>query len=123
MFPPVFQVATSDSDVLALLGSKPTRLFLFGEATQNTVKPYAVWQLVSGSPYNYLNDLPDVDRMTTQIDVYATSVSSARNVAMALRDAFEASRECYVVSWRGETKDVPTNLFRVSFDLEWHVAR
>lgn len=123
MFPPVFAVATSSSEVLSLLGYNPTRLYLFGEATQQTAKPYAVWQLVSGSPENYLACPPDLDRMTTQIDVYATTVSSARNVARALRDAFEGERNCYVVGWRGESKETATNLFRVSFDVEWHVYR
>lgn len=123
MFPPVFSVAASSSEVLSLLGYNPTRLFLFGEATQATVKPYAVWQLVSGSPENYLHCAPDLDRMTTQIDVYGTSASSARAVAQALRDAFEGEQNCYVVGWRGESKEPATNLFRVGFDLEWHLYR
>ncbi len=123
MFPPVFAVATSSSEVLSLLGYNPTRLYLFGEATQQTAKPYAVWQLVSGSPENYLACPPDLDRMTTQIDVYATTVSSARNVARALRDAFEGERNCYVVGLRGESKEATTGYFRISFDLEWHVYR
>lgn len=123
MFPPVFEVAASSSQVLTLLGSSPMRLFLFGEATQQTAKPYAVWQTVTGSPLNYLNDLPDTDRLTTQIDVYGTTVSSVRAVARALRDAFEAERNCYVIAWRSESKEAATNLFRASFDCEWHVAR
>lgn len=119
MFPPLFQIAASDSDVVALLGASPTRLFLFGEAPQNVTKPYAVWQIVSGSPENYLNDLPDADRITTQIDCYGTTASSARAVAQSLRDAFEATRRCYIVQWNGESKESDTNLFRVGFDVEW----
>lgn len=123
MFPPVFSVATSSSEVLSLLGYNPTRLYLFGEAAQTTPKPYAVWQLASGTPENYLSQAPDLDRITTQIDVYATTASSARNVARALRDAFEGERNCYIVGWRGESKEAATNLYRVSFDVEWHVFR
>ena len=123
MFPPVFAIAVADSSVTALLGANPTRFFLFGEAVQNTQKPYAVWQVVSGEPYNTLSCPPDVDRVTVQIDAYGNTVSSVRSVAAALRGAFEASGGCYVVSLNGEQKESDTNLFRSSFDLEFHVKR
>ena len=123
MYPPVFSVATSSSEVLNLLGSNPTRLYLFGEATQSTVKPYAVWQTVTGSPENYLKCPPDHDRFTVQVDVYGTTVSSVRDVAMALRDVFEGEENCYIVDWRGEQKEPATNLFRIGFDCDWHVFR
>ena len=120
MFPPIFATAAAAAPVVALLGS-PLRFFLFGEATQSTAKPYAVWQTVTGYPANYLGQRPDLDRYTTQVDVYATTVSSARAVADALRQAFEGV--AYITSWRGERKDPTTNNFNVSFDVEWHVPR
>jgi hypothetical protein len=124
MYPPVFRIATSSTAVTNLLGAPPNaRIFSFGEANQSTQKPYMVWQLVSGHPENYLGCKPDLDYMTTQIDVYASSVSSARNVAQALRDAFEDSGECYIVAWRGEMKEANTNLYRISFDVDWIVER
>lgn len=123
MFPPVFSVATSSATVKSLLGNNPTRFYLFGEANQNTAKPYAVWQIVTGSPENYLSCTPDFDYFTTQIDAYGTNVESARNVALALRDAFEGSGECYITAWRGESKEANTNLYRVSFDVDWIVHR
>jgi len=61
MFPPVFSTAVAASAVTALLGTNPTRLYLFGEAPQGVAKPYAVWQTVAGSPENYLGTLPDID--------------------------------------------------------------
>ena len=123
MFPPIFAIAASSSDVTSLLGANPVRFYLFGEATQQTAKPYAVWQIVTGHPGNTLSCLPDHDYITTQVDVYGTSASSARNVARALRDAFEESGECYITAWRGESKEASTNLFRVGFDVEWIVDR
>lgn len=121
MFPPVFATAVANAAVTSKLGTSPTRLFLFGEAPQVVTKPYAVWQTVSGGPYNYLKTLPDVDRYTVQIDVYGDTVSSVRDAAEALRDAFEPV--AYVVSWRGESRDTQTQNYRYSFDIEWHVAR
>lgn len=123
MFPPVFSTAVASSEVKTRLGTNPTRFYLFGEAPQNITKPYAVWQLVSGYPENTLSCKPELDYMTTQIDVYGTNVESSRAVAQALRDAFENSGDCYITAWRGETKEANTNLYRVSFDVDWIVYR
>lgn len=117
MFPPVFETAVASPDVIAWLGVGPTRLFLFGEATQKTQKPYAVWQVVGGSPENYLANPPNVDHWVTQIDVYAETSDDVRAVAEALRDAFQAV--AYVTGWRGESRSPETTLYRYSFDVEW----
>lgn len=121
MFPPVFATAAASPAVTALLGSNPVRLYLFGEAPQNVTKPYAVWQTVSGFPYNKLHDVPGADHYTLQIDAYALNASSARAVAEALRDAIEPT--AYVVIWRGESKDVATGNYRYSFDVDWTLNR
>jgi len=117
IYPPIFSIAASAPAVLALLGSNPVRLYLFGEAPQNVAAPYAVWQTVSGSPENYLGQTPDADSWTTQVDCYAPTATSARAVAQALRDAFEP--RAYITDWRGESRATPTSNFRVSFDVAW----
>ncbi|MNO31434.1 hypothetical protein D3C76_214080 [compost metagenome] len=121
MFPPIFAVCAASPAVTALLGAGPVRLYLAGEAPQDVVKPYAVWQLAGGVPENYLGDRPDMDGYTTQIDVYAATASSARAVAKALRDAVEAV--AYVVAWRGESRDTETKNYRYSFDVDWLTPR
>lgn len=121
MFPPVFQTCAASAAVTALIGTTPVRLYPFGEAPQGVIYPYAVWQLVSGSPENYLGDRPDADSFTVQIDVYADTATSARNVAKALRDAIEPV--AYVTSWRGESRDPDTKKYRFSFDVAWIVQR
>ncbi|MEW6462933.1 MAG: DUF3168 domain-containing protein, partial [Pseudomonadota bacterium] len=99
MFAPIFKVCSASSQVTALLGAAPTRLYPFGEAPQGVTYPYAVWQSVGGAPENFLAGRPDADNYTTQVDVYAESAASAREVAKALRDAVEL--DAYVVAWRG----------------------
>jgi len=121
MFAPVFATAITSADVLQKLGSNPTRLFLFGQAPQNIAKPYAVWQDITGSPYNQLSGVPTVDRYTIQFDVYATTAQAAREAAEALRDVFEPV--AYVVGWRGGSRDTVTQNYRYGFDIEWHVQR
>jgi hypothetical protein len=118
---PIFAVCSADADVRALLGVTPHRLYPFGEAPEGVEKPYAVWQLVTGSPENYLAGRPDIDGFTLQVDVYAVTATSARAVTDAIVHAIELKAN--IVSWGGEKKDTTTNLYRSSFDVDWLVPR
>lgn len=119
--PPIFSVCKADSAVTALLGNNPLRLFMFGMAEQATVKPYAVWQVVSGSPENYLAGRPDVEGHTLQIDVYADSAAQTRSVLAAIEKAIEL--HCYVTSYGGESKDQETKNYRSTMDVDWMTYR
>lgn len=129
MLPPVFKTADADPNVRGLLRSgvstfsdtPVTRLFEFGEAPQGTPRPYAAWQVVSGSPDNYITNQPDVDSYTIQIDVYAADGNSAESVAVALRDTLE--RVAHVTSWRNHGRDSDTADYRLGFDVRWIVQR
>ena len=118
---PIFAVCAADTGVRALLGVIPHRLYPFGEAPEGVAKPYAVWQLVTGSPENYLAGRPDIDGFTLQVDVYAVTASSARAVTDAITHAIELKAN--VVRWGGESKDAETTLYRSSFDIDWLVPR
>lgn len=120
--PPAFEIASQDPGVLALLGTGPVRFWTFGKAPQNETRPYAVFQTVYGTPDNSLACLPKEDNWGVQIDCYAKSVTDARNVAEALRDAFETTRN-YVVSWNGEDWEQNTGLWRISFTVEFWTTR
>ncbi|HSH43852.1 MAG TPA: DUF3168 domain-containing protein [Arenicellales bacterium] len=122
MYPPIFEVCTASSEVRALLDDDgTTKLFLFGLAPQSVKTPYAVWQTIGGLPENYITNTPDIDRFAIQIDVYADSAATAREVAAALRDAIEP--HAHVVGWRGGSRDPDTRNYRYSFDVEWFVKR
>lgn len=121
MFPPLFKAAAASAEVKALFGADPVRVYPFGEAEEGTALPYAAWQVISGSPENYLSGKPDVDGFRTQVDVYGATAASTRAAAMALRDALEGV--AYLVAYNGENRDRDTKNYRVSFDLEWTVLR
>lgn len=121
MFPPLFQACAADTSVQSLLGTDPTRLWPFGEADPSPVYPYAVWQLISGVPENYLGELPDVDSFGVQIDCYAKTAEEAREVARALRAAIEPF--AYVSAYLGEIRDTITRNYRYSFSVDWIVPR
>jgi len=117
MYPPIFKYASASEQVKALLGSDPLRVYMFGMAPDGVDYPYAVWQVVGGSPENYINDTPNIDMFAVQVDVYARSAEEARGCAMVLRDAFE--KYAHVMSWRGESRDAETGSYRSGFDLDW----
>ncbi|MDZ3990375.1 DUF3168 domain-containing protein [Pseudomonas sp. Teo4] len=119
---PIFEVCSQDAGVTALLGAgADLRLYSFGEAPDGVVKPYAVWQLVNGTPENYLAGRPDADGFTLQVDVYGATDTSSRQVREAIRDAIEL--RAYVTRWGGESRDPTTNNYRTSFDVDWIVRR
>lgn len=118
MYPNIFAPVEADAAVKAILG---VRFYPFGEAPQGVVLPYAVWRTVTGSPENELGDVPITDSWLLQIDVYASSGTSARSCAQALRDVVE--KHAYIVGWRGEDRDPDTKNYHYSFDVEWIQAR
>lgn len=121
MQPPIFQTCAALPAVTALLGTSPTQLYPFGEAPQNAKPPYAVWQIISGAPDNYLGGTPDLDRFTVQVDVYAKHGSDVDDIAVALRDAIEP--HAHIVRWGGQDTDPDTRYRHIGFDVEWFVYR
>ena len=126
MTPPIFQTVNVPA-VQALLktGTGPLRFYAWGMAPQDVALPYAVWQLVGGTPENYLADRPDMDGSVVQIDVYASALSAgaaqARAVAIALRDEIE--KVAYVTFIRGEGIDPETKRHTFGFDSDWLTPR
>ncbi|MHC8300673.1 tail completion protein gp17 [Pseudomonas sp. ZS1P83] len=120
-YPPIFQVATADPAVTALLGTNPTRLYLFGLAPETPIGTYCVWQVINGSPENFLAGRPDVEAYGLQVDVYAATASAARAAGHAIEYAVELTAT--ITSYNGETKDAETGLYRYSFDVDWIVRR
>lgn len=121
MYPPVYKVCAASEAVKALIGSNPVRLYPFGMAPQGVQLPYVVWQSITGFPQNYINQTPDIDKFSIQVDVYAKTETSARDVAKALRDVIEPV--AHITSWRGESTDPDTLHKRFSFDIDWFVKR
>jgi hypothetical protein len=119
MVAPIFKVCAVAPAVTALLGLNPTRLYPFGEAPQGVAKPYAVWQVVSGSPLNFVNGQPATDRYGLQIDVYADTGSAAEQVALAIRKAI--GPYCYITGFNLDSRDTTTKNYRKSFDAGWLV--
>lgn len=124
MFPPLFDKLKGVAAVKAIFGTSP-RIFPHGmvpaAGSTGFATPYAVQQIVTGSPENFLWGRPDVDGYMVQVDVYGATVAAASDGAKVLRDALEPF--AYITRWGGQFKDPDTNLFRYSFDVEFLTSR
>lgn len=122
MDPPIFLICSNDPAVSALIGGGlDCRLYSFGEAPERVQKPYVVWNLIDGSPENYLAGRPDADGFTLQIDVYAATADAASDVTTALRDALEP--RAYITRWGSSGRDPATKDYHRSFDTDWITIR
>lgn len=121
MTPPIYEVCAEDPTVRLILGSQPVRFFPWGAVPAKVAYPYAVYQVIGGSPENYLAGRPDIDTFAIQVDVYGKTGSSVANAAIALRDAIELKAN--IMRWRGQEVDPETKNKRISFDIDWIVPR
>lgn len=121
MYPPIFAICSADAGVQAQLGNSPCRLYPFGLAPQGITKPYAVWQQIGGSPENYINQRPDMDLFSLQIDCWASSADKARDAAKALRDAIELHAN--ITASYGERRDPETKNYSYAFAVDWFTPR
>jgi len=122
MYPDIFEVLSADTSVAELLGSgSACRVYPFGVAPEKVTKPYVTWQTINGGPDNYLEGAPDIDNFQIQIDIWATTVTSARNVANAIQNAIQS--QAYVTTLRGESRDSVTLSYRSGFDVSWFKPR
>jgi len=122
MYPPLFDLCSADTSIQTLLSNGTVlRIYPFGEAVQKDPLPYVVWGVGDGTPENYLGQPPDVDSVTTHVDVYAATASEARSVMDALTSVLEL--HAHVVSWDGESRDRETRAYRVSFTVDWVLVR
>ena len=121
MIPAIFPLVSANDAVKVALGTKPVRFFPFGEAPEGVTLPYATWQGIGGSPENYINETPDIDRMSLQIDVWGADASTASAAATALRNVVEP--RAHIVGWRAMGRDDTTGRWRIAFDVDWWQSR
>lgn len=119
MLPPIYNICRTNSEVTALLGTDPLRVYSFGLAPQGVHRPYVVWQTINGSPENYLGSVPDTDSYSVQIDIYsdrAAGDTGVTNIARALRDAFEPHG--YITAWGNTSREPATLFYRYTFTVD-----
>lgn len=124
MTAPIFALLNASDEVKSFLqtGNK-LRAYEFGLAPDAPVKPYLVWQDISGDPQNHLDCPANTDHVTIQIDIYTLVPDQLRLIREAARKALELDNSCTVTSLRGNEREPITKLYRTSFDSNWFVDR
>ena len=124
MTAPIFELLNASDEVKAFLKSgNVLRVYEFGLAPDDPVKPYLVWQDISGTPQNHLDCPANTDHITIQIDIYTTDPAQLSLIKEAVRKALEFDNSCTVTSLRGNERESNTKLYRTGFDSNWFVDR
>ena len=124
MTAPIFKLLNESDEVKSFLqtGNK-LRAYEFGLAPDAPVKPYLVWQDISGDPQNHLDCPANTDHVTIQIDIYTLVPDQLRLIREAARKALELDNSCTVTSLRGNEREPITKLYRTGFDSNWFLDR
>ena len=117
MFPPVFKTLSTTA-VTAIVG---TRIGRHGEVAQDEVRPYIVWQIVTGQPYDNLSAAPCGDFTVVQIDCYHQTDAGVVQLANAVRAALDGA--LIVNRVRLNVRDPETRLYRVGLDADFITDR
>jgi hypothetical protein len=117
MLPDLFTLLKANTPVKNLLGTTQLRVFPAGRAPEESIRPYAVYSVVNGTPENYLSGTPSIDNIGTQISVYAETFDSLINCFNAIRNALEP--HAHMTNYATPDQDADTNLFscRMEFDF------
>jgi hypothetical protein len=119
---PLFDICENDSSLVALLSDEEGNLKIFPDRVpQDTISPYVLYNLISGEPENYLNQRPDIDFRSVQIDVYAKTADLRDEIVEALTYAIEP--HAHITSWDGEGHEDETKNYRCTFTVDWFVTR
>ncbi|MHA3083736.1 tail completion protein gp17 [Acinetobacter sp. ANC 5383] len=119
--PNIFQLLAADQLVKNLVqdSSGIIRTWAFGAAPDDPKLPYVVWQTVSGSTFNNIDDRPSGDRLIIQFDCYSTDIDEIEKLKDAVRHAIELN--CNIVSLRDVSHDAITGIYHIGFDVIWIV--
>jgi hypothetical protein len=97
------------------------RVYPWGEAPENVARPYATYGVYNGVPENYLGQVPDVDNLGTQIDVWADTAASGNACAIAIRDSLEP--HAHMTSFAANERDGETKLYRCRMSFDFYKER
>lgn len=107
------------------------RVYPFGEAPRDPPPRgvYAVYQIPTGFPGQYLGQVPDYDSWTVTVDVYAAAQNGREDEAIrsvaegvrVLRDAVEPVAT--ITTFRQFPREPDTRLFRSGFDVDFVASR
>lgn len=114
----VYQILQADADVISYVADR----IYTPIAPPGAIDPYVIWQPVSNAAYNTLSCAPDADQQRHQIDIYAESPVTVRQVTQAVRNRIQQYGN--VISGPVPAKwDDSTTLYRWTMDVSLYHDR
>lgn len=127
MTAPIFKLLNASLELKPYLETKKPKVILrayeFGLAPDDVIKPYLVWQDITGTPLNHIDGPAVTDHISIQIDIYADTPDDLIAIKNAARRALELDNACTVTELRGNSREYDTKLYRTGFDCNWFVNR
>lgn len=122
MNPEIFPILKNTPAVMALLGSGGVlRFYPYADAPQNATKPYATYGVYNGNPENYLDRVPDIDNMGTQIEIWADNSTQCEAIFTVLRDTLEPLG--HMTNFASTRRDFETQLYNARMEFDFWVKR
>lgn len=121
MNPRIFPILRANNPLKAVLGDNPFRVYPWGESTQDVVKPYVTYSVFSGVPENYVTNVPDIDNMGTQIDVWSENSTQCESIATMIRNILQTYG--HMTSFEASDRDPETKLWRCRMDFDFWESR
>lgn len=117
MIPNVTAILSASSAVTAITADRIYRTV----APQAVTKPYIVWSIISAVPENTLGCSPEIDDRRIQIDCFATSQVTARQLSDAAQVAIEG--KAHVIMGPIEDYEPETKLYHWYMDATFWTPR
>ena len=114
MMVPLIQVILQESQAVRAHLGDPIRVWP-KRAPQDAAYPYAVWEVVGGSPTQMLSESPPADGWRVRLTVWGKSLTQANNAAVAIRD--EVERRGSLEGYNPTPDDDDTGAAGISFDV------
>lgn len=88
--PPVYALLSGAAAVTTLVAD---RIHAQGYAGDSPQAPYITWQIVTGTPGNYVSGRPGTDDVRVQVDAWAKDPATAQAIGAAVAAALELAAQ------------------------------
>lgn len=117
MMPPVYATLMADPTVAAMTGGRIRQ----DVGNPDEGAPYIVWRLLSATPELTTKRRAPADRCSISVDAFARDEAEREALTAAARNALEPHGHILTIQSLGQ--DAETRLWRMTFDMDWFIAR
>ena len=117
MLPPVYATLIADPTVSSMTAGRIWQ----DVGNPDEGAPYIVWRLLTATPELTTHRRAPADRCSISVDVFARDEAEREALTAAARNALEPHGHILTIQSLGQ--DAETRLWRMTFDMDWFIAR